>query len=154
MSHDAPLAIVVPDSQIDDVLTRAADDWVWAASIYDAARTGDPRGSEEAADDLSARAIALMRALLGERLLVPGRIAFGRFLPWTCSTGEAIEYIATHWRSLPYRLGTLDFFVWFDITDLGLERAERAERAEAGEEASTGSCCAVDPLPREGEIAG
>lgn len=150
MSSDAAQPIV-PDSQIDDVLTRAADDWLWAASIYDAVGTHPVAGSEDGSEALTERAIALMRVLLRERLLRPGRIAFGRFLPWTCSTEDAIEHVAAHWRSLPYRLGTIDFFVWFDLTDRGLDRAERAL---AVEQAPSG-CGAADGLvPPDDERAG
>lgn len=163
MSAETAHRIVVPDGQVDDVLSRAADDWVWAASIFDAARLRTGSRPEDATDDATEdasetlaqdptqdsapdvieRAIALMGLLLREGLLRPGRIAFGRFRPWPCSTEEAIEHIAAHWRSLPYRPGTLDFFVWFEATELGLECVERVmtdeETSEEGEEEDEGS---------------
>ncbi|EWS99652.1 hypothetical protein N865_21650 [Intrasporangium oryzae NRRL B-24470] len=152
-------AVAVPRDEVDEVLTRAADDWVWAASIFDAACVWAGDGSQDAngsstedapgnlpqgptsepAQDPTERAVALLGLLLREGLLRPGRIAFGRFRPWPCSTEEAIERVAAHWRSLPYRLGTLDFFVWFDVTDLGLERLDRFDRTRAAPEVATRS---------------
>lgn len=127
MSSSAPVTPEL-EGRMDEVLSRAAQDWIWAATVYDIARSSGARTP----GDLTDRAVELMSALLREHLIEPGRIAFGQFVPWRCATDEAIDLVAAHWRSLPYRLGTLDFAVWFSATDRGLDRAERRVAAESG----------------------
>lgn len=115
-------------TELDDLLARATDDWLWTAGVFDAARScGGPDG-----DALIEHASMLLSAALTGGLLVPGRIAFGRFAPWTMSSAEAASRIAAHWRRRPYRLGDLDFSVWFAPTQAGLSRGEGVVARELG----------------------
>lgn len=128
MTHAVDSIPAPLQAEVDDLLARATHDWLWTASIFDAAgSSGLPDG-----DALIERASMLLRAALNAGLLVPGRIAFGRFVAWTMSPDEAARRIAEHWRRAPYRLGDLDFSVWFAPTDAGLSRGEAAVARELG----------------------
>lgn len=116
------------DAQLDDLLARATHDWLSTASVFDAVRSSGMAGGVA----LIERASRLVAAAVTGRLLEPGRIAFGRFAAWTMEPEEAAQRIAEHWRSLDYRLGDLDFWVWFSATEAGLRRGEAVVARQDG----------------------
>lgn len=111
--------------ELDALLVQSTSDWLWAAHVFDVARRVAPTDPPDP-EALIDHAVELVEAALTEGLLVPGRIAFGRFVPWELPTTESVERIRRHWWDLPYLLGETDFAVWFAATPEGLVRARLA----------------------------
>lgn len=112
----------------EDLLARAAEDWVSAAEVIDLVR-GSGVTDPEALRDLS---IGLITRLMVQGLVVPGSVDEHNFVPWKCVAGEAVVRIATEWaaRSDPFVMpGEI---VWLDTTQDGQTKGEEIWEREGG----------------------
>jgi hypothetical protein len=109
------------EEQLDELLARAADDWVQPGDVFDVARFAWP--SDE--DAFVEHAIGLVTELVLSQLLVPGDVTRDGFGPWPVRPDEACRRIAEVWRS-DHDEAQDSFFVWFEATTEGEERGRRA----------------------------
>ena len=109
------------DEQLDELLARAADDWVQPGDVFDVARFAWP--SDE--DAYVEQAIRLVTELVLGHLLIPGDVTRQRFRAWSLTPEEACGRIAEVWRR-NHDAAQDSFFVWFGATPAGDERGRRA----------------------------
>ncbi|WP_203338311.1 hypothetical protein [Nocardioides limicola] len=111
----------------EDLLARAAEDWVSAAEVIDLARRSglhDP----ELLRDLS---IGLIGRLIFQGLLVPGDYDGTSHSPWDSSPAQAMARITEDWcaRTDPFVMpGEI---VWLDTTDAGQRLGQDVWRRES-----------------------
>jgi len=105
----------------EDVLARAAEDWVTPSDITDVCRR---RGLKDQ-DDVRDLALGLITRMIAAGLLVPGDIRERGHQPWDCTPGEAIVRIVGEWAAFPdtemLRPGDI---VWLDATPEGARIGE------------------------------
>ncbi|MFM6850159.1 MAG: hypothetical protein ACKOVB_13775 [Terrabacter sp.] len=109
------------DEQLDELLARAADDWVQPGDVFDVARFAWP--SDE--DAFVEQAIGLVSELVLSHLVIPGDVTRDGFQPWPLTPDEACHRIAEVWRS-DHDEAQMGCFVWFEATPEGVERGRRA----------------------------
>lgn len=110
----------------EDLIARAAEDWVSAAEVIDLARKSGLRDPEL----LRYLSIGLIGHLIIEGLLVPGEYDGVRHMPWDSSPAQAIARITEDWcaRTDPFVMpGEI---VWLDTTDAGQRLGEDVWRRE------------------------
>jgi hypothetical protein len=101
------------DPLVVDMLVDGLFDWVSAAFAYSIAMDSgatDPT-------TLRALAIGLAAEVLVDGLMVAGDYTKDGFVPWSCSTAEAIVRITSEWLALPDP-GGQEFF-WLKLTPAG-----------------------------------
>ena len=121
MRWAVPAERLSDDEQIDELLVRAADDWVHPADVFDVARFSgatDERSYVEQAVHLASEVLRL-------GLVVAGDLTDAGFRPWSSGPVESAERIADRWRTDP-EAAPVSFFVWLEATPRGLERGPRA----------------------------
>ena len=121
MKWAVPAELMTDDQQLDELLTRAADDWLHPGDIFDVARYSgftDEQSYVEQAIHLDAA------SWLQQGLLAAGDLATDGYRPWAISPTDAAQQIATRWRS-DHDAAPHAFFVWFEATTAGLRRAAR-----------------------------
>jgi hypothetical protein len=113
----------------EDLLARAAEDWVSAAEAIDLVRSAGMADPSDCRD----LAVGLIARLLGEGLILAGDIEGLEHSPWPLSTGEAILRIASEWASVSDPFVMPGSIVWLDTTPEGLAIGESVWRREGGE---------------------
>jgi len=110
----------------EDLLARAAEDWVSAAEVIDVVRRS---GLTEPADlrDLS---VGLIARLLAQDLVVAGDISDRGHVPWSITPGEAVLRIAALWARMDDPFVMPGQIVWLDTTATGQEIGEAVWRRE------------------------
>jgi hypothetical protein len=98
----------------EDVLARAAEDWVHPAELMDVFRR---RGIEDPGMQRLA-AIGLVAALVGDGLVVVGDVADGH-IPWGCPPGEAVLRVAREWTTRAESQVMPGELFWLDCTPAG-----------------------------------
>ena len=117
----------VPDSrltqreQIDELLARAAEDWLDPTDIFDVARFAGCTDEEAYVE----QAVTLVTELILQRLVVPGDLTRDGFQPWALEARAATERIAEAWHD-DHEAAPSSFFVWLESTAEGEERGRRA----------------------------
>jgi hypothetical protein len=120
-----------PDENVrslaEDLLARAADDWVTAAEVIDLVRGSgltDP-------DDLRDLAVGLVARLITTGLVVAGEYDGTGHRPWECSAESAIGRIVEEWSSRRDPFVMPGEIVWLDATSEGQRIGERVLAREA-----------------------
>ncbi|GAB2748590.1 hypothetical protein GCM10027039_02850 [Terrabacter koreensis] len=116
-----PASQMTREEQLDEILARAADDWVQPGDVFDVARFAWPTDE----DAFVEQAIGLVTELVLSQLLIPGDVTRDGFRPWPVTSDEACRRIAEVWRS-DHDEAQDSFFVWFEATTEGEERGRRA----------------------------
>jgi hypothetical protein len=111
------------DQQMDELLIRAADDWVHAADVFDVARFSGATDESSYVE----QAIHLASELLHRGLVVAGDLTESGFRSWSSGPAESADRIAERWRE-DHDAAPVTFFVWFEGTALGLERGRQVQR--------------------------
>jgi hypothetical protein len=99
----------------EDLLARAAQDWVSAAEVIDLAR----RSGLSDAETLRDLATGVIARLLVTDMIVAGDVTSDGFSAWSCSAADAIARVAAEWgvRADPFVMpGEI---VWLDTTEQG-----------------------------------
>lgn len=113
----------------EDLLARAAEDWVSAAEVIDLVRAAGVTAPSDCRD----LAIGLIARLLGEGLISAGDIEGIEHSPWPLSTGEAILRIASEWASESDPFVMPGEIVWLNATSRGQAIGESVWRRERGQ---------------------
>ncbi|HWJ67120.1 MAG TPA: hypothetical protein VNT31_10610 [Nocardioides sp.] len=120
---------------IADVLLTTEDDWSDARTIVGLT-------FEHTATTAEANGLALQTIIecLRAGLLVAGDYEAAGFRAWPVSTEEAIARIIREWADLGDRAPTPDTIAWFDLTELGEQRAQglAARPTRADHQSTTG----------------
>ncbi len=95
----------------EQLLARAADDWVMFHEVVDLVREEAPGASE---DQLVDRVLDELAPLLRGGQLVVGDVGATGFVPWPSGLAAALTEILGRWRGLP-REPNLGDVCWFDI---------------------------------------
>lgn len=112
----------------EDLLARAAEDWVSAAEVVDLVRASGVREPSDCRD----LAVGLIARLLVEGMISAGDLEGIEHVPWQLSTEEAILRIASEWASQadPYVMpGSI---VWLNATPQGQALGEAVWARECG----------------------
>lgn len=110
----------------EDLLARAAEDWVSAAEVIDLVRRSgitDPSSLRDLAMGLIAR-------LLAEGLVVAGDIEGSEHSRWPLSEGEAMLRITSEWSAENDPFVMPGSIVWLDATARGQAVGESIWRRE------------------------
>lgn len=110
----------------DDLLARAAEDWVSAAEVIDLVR----RSGATDPNDLRDLAVGLIARLLADDLVVAGDIEGQEHEPWPLAPDEAIFRIATEWASESDPFVMPGSIVWLNSTAKGQAAGEAIWRRE------------------------
>lgn len=110
----------------EDLLARAAEDWVSAAEVIDLVRRSGAT-NPEALRDLS---IGLIARLLLTGLVVAGGFDGSAHVPWDCSAAEAIARIVEDWTARRDPFVMPGEIVWLDTTQAGQRIGEMVWRRE------------------------
>lgn len=113
----------------EDLLARAAEDWVSSAEVIDLVRRSGVTDPSDCRD----LAVGLIARLLGEQLVSAGDIEGVEYSPWPLSTAEAILRIALEWASAPDPFVMPGSIVWLDTTPSGQAIGESVWRRESGQ---------------------
>jgi hypothetical protein len=116
-----------PRTLAEDVLARAAEDWIYEAEVIDLVRQS---GLEDPAT-LRDLAVGLICRLIVEGMLVPGDVGEEGHAPWQISQGEALERLTRQWamKADPFVMpGTI---VWLATTPDGQAVGEAIWHREA-----------------------
>lgn len=110
----------------EDLLARAAEDWVSAAEVIDLVRRSG------ITDPLTLRdlAVGLIARLLAEGMVVAGDIEGIGYSPWPLSPAEAILRVASEWAAEADPFVMPGSIVWLDTTARGQAIAESVWRRE------------------------
>lgn len=121
MRWGVPQSRLTQEEQIDELLSRVADDWVDPGDVFDVARFAGHTDEDAYVE----QAILLVTELLQQGLVVPGNLTRDGFEAWSMPPAEAAELIATTWRR-DHDAAPDSFFVWLEATPTGMERGRRA----------------------------
>jgi hypothetical protein len=114
----------------EDLLVGGLDDWADLGWVIQSARL---TGATDSAA-LRALALALIRAVLEEGLMVAGDIVGGDFQPWSTSSEASVSRIEGEWAA---RWGdaipTPGSIAWLANTERGDALARNVLRREAGD---------------------
>lgn len=113
----------------EDLLARAAEDWVSAAEVIDLVRKSGVTDPSDCRD----LAVGLIARLLGEGLISAGDIEGAEHSPWPLSTSEAILRIAWEWASEDDPFVMPGSVVWLNTTPSGQAVGESVWRRERGQ---------------------
>lgn len=113
-----------PRTLTEDVLARAAEDWLSVAEVI-----GLIRGIT---DPVTRRdlAIGVISRLMVEELIVVGDITEGTHVPWASSIGESIVRIISEWVAREDPLVMPGELAWLDTTERGQQLGERVWRRD------------------------
>ena len=119
-----------PDRTLaEDLLARAAEDWVSAAEVIDLVR----RSGVSDPSDCWDLAVGLIARLLAGSLISAGDIEGVEHAPWPLSTAEAILRIASAWASESDPFVMPGSIVWLNTTPIGQAIGESIWRRERGQ---------------------
>jgi len=110
----------------EDLLARAAEDWVSAADVIDMMR----RSGLTEPSDLRDLAVGVIARLLVEELVVAGDVQDSGHVPWPVAAGEAIVRIASLWAAEEDPFVMPGSIVWLDTTERGQSVGESVWRRE------------------------
>ncbi len=113
----------------EDLLARAAEDWVSAAEVIDLVRTSGVTDPSDCRD----LAVGLIARLLAEQLVSAGDIEGVEHWPWPLSTAEALLRIATEWASESDPFVMPGSIVWLNTTPRGQAIGESVWQRERGQ---------------------
>ncbi|MBO9521878.1 MAG: hypothetical protein J7518_10100 [Nocardioidaceae bacterium] len=111
----------------EDLLARAAEDWVSAAEVIDLVRQAGVVDPSDCRD----LAVGLIARLLGQGLISAGDIEGVEHSPWPLSTAEAILRIASEWASEEDPFVMPGSIVWLNTTPRGQVIGEGVWRRES-----------------------
>lgn len=121
MRWGQPASRLTHEERLDELLSRAADDWVHPGDVFDVARYAWPTDEDAFVEE----AIRLVDELVLGHLLVPGDVTRDGFRAWSLAPAEACRRIGEAWRS-DHDEAQDSFFVWFQATPDGETRGRRA----------------------------
>ena len=121
MKWGVPASRMTHEEQLDELLARAADDWVHSGDVFDVARFAWPSDENAYVE----QAVKLVTELILKRLWVPGDLTRDGFQPWSLEPREASRRIAEVWHS-DHETASSSSFVWFEATPEGDELGRRA----------------------------
>jgi hypothetical protein len=104
-----------------DILARAAEDWISAAEVLGIVR----RSGLSDPSDLRDLAVEVLSRLLIRGLLVAGEIDGGSFREWPVPPAQAITAIARDWSEREWPLVMPGEIAWFDTTPSGQQIGEQ-----------------------------
>lgn len=110
----------------EDLLARAAEDWVSAAEVIDLVRRAGVSGPSDCRD----LAVGLIARLLVHALISAGDIEGVEHSPWPLSTAEAILQITSEWASEADPFVMPGSIVWLNTTPSGQAIGESVWRRE------------------------
>lgn len=106
----------------EDILARAAEDWVTPGEVYWSANSASGLVDSGLLRDLS---IGLLARLILQGLVVPGDLKTEGFSPWKMSAGAAISRIAREWLAFDEPSAVYPGAVfWLQATPTGVEIGE------------------------------
>lgn len=118
----------------EDLLARAADDWVSAAEVIDLTRASGIQDGDELRD----LAVGLIARLVVTGMVVPGDVTDSGHSPWQCSNGDGLARIAEEWAARPDPFVMPGEIVWLDTTELGQRAGEAVSARESQQGAQVG----------------
>lgn len=104
----------------EDLLARAAEDWVSAAEVIDLVRRAGP-SDPVVLRDLS---VGLVARLLVQGLVLAGDVGDVGHTPWEGGSAKAIERIVTTWASAQDPFVMPGEIFWLDTTPEGQRAGE------------------------------
>lgn len=110
----------------EDLLARAAEDWVSEAEVIDLVR----RSGVTDPTTLRDLAIGLITRLIADGLVVAGGIDGTQHAPWPLSAGEGMLRIASEWVAEDDPFVMPGSIVWLDTTARGQDIGESVWRRE------------------------
>jgi hypothetical protein len=113
----------------ENLLARAAEDWVSAAEAIDLVRSSGVSDPSDCRD----LAVGLIARLLGEGLITAGDIEGVEHSPWPLSTADAILRIASAWASESDPFVMPGSIVWLNTTPRGHAIGESVWRREGSQ---------------------
>jgi hypothetical protein len=113
----------------EDLLARAAEDWVSATEVIDLVRRSGVTDPSDCRD----LAVGLIARLLSEELISAGDIKGVEHSRWPVSTAEAILRIASEWASESDPFVMPGSIVWLNTTPNGQSIGEAVWRRERGQ---------------------
>ena len=113
----------------EDLLARAAEDWVSAAEVIDLVRRSGAHDPETLRD----LAVGLISRLIVQDLICAGDVVEGRHVPWPLDAGDAIARLTRAWIAEPDPFVMPGAVVWLDTTASGQARGEAIWHRETGE---------------------
>ena len=121
MKWGVPASRMTRDERLDELLSRAADDWVHPGDVFDVARYAGHRQEDAYVDE----AVTLVTELILQRLEVPGDLTRDGFQPWALEARAATERIAEAWHD-DHEAAPSSFSVWLEATPEGDRRGRSA----------------------------
>lgn len=110
----------------EDLLARAAEDWVHPAELLEVIRR---RGIED--PELQRYlAVGLVAKLVAQGMIVVGDVGDGH-VPWDCSPGDAILRLVRDWAERPDPFVMPGELFWLDTTPAGQAVGEAVWSREA-----------------------
>lgn len=113
----------------EDLLARAAEDWVSAAEVIDLVRSSGVTDPSDCRD----LAVGLIARLLGGGHISAGDIEGVEHSPWPLTTAEAILRIASEWASESDPFVMPGSIVWLNTTPSGQVIGESVWLRERGQ---------------------
>jgi hypothetical protein len=124
-----PLPDAVIGEALDEVVVRAADDWVMLSEVDGCVSSAAARHDVALLPGVRIEAgLEVVRRVLEGGLMVAGDVADSGFTPWESTPAEAFERIAREWREAGTGL-TMGDIGWLDTTRAGEAHADRARDA-------------------------
>ncbi|MGM1017305.1 MAG: hypothetical protein ACQEW8_07190 [Actinomycetota bacterium] len=112
----------------EDILARAAEDWVIPGEVYRAVREAIGLTDGAWVRDMS---VGVVTRLMLQGFVVAGDVGDEGFVPWGVSVGEAAERIARDWLAFPDPIDTYPGSVfWLCATEQGIAVGEGVWRRE------------------------
>jgi hypothetical protein len=121
MRWGVPQSRLSHEEQIDELLSRLADDWVDPGNVFDVARYAGHTDE----DAFVEQAILLVTEVIEQGLAIPGNLTRQGFEAWPSWTAESVDLIARTWRR-DHDAAQSSFFVWLEATPAGMDRGRRA----------------------------
>jgi len=107
------------DAQIDDLVSRGADDWVHMAEVAWVARSA---GGATTDDEIRVVSLDLIREVLVAGLMEAGDLTRQGFFAWGLAPTEALNRIERSWELLDRDPAPGDV-CWLENTEAGNHRA-------------------------------
>lgn len=107
-------------SLTEDVLSRAADDWLTAAEVIDVSR----RSGLTDPSDLRDLSVGLIARLVFGGLLVPGEFDGKSHRAWECSPAQAVQWVSDDWAARDDPFVMPGEIVWLAASSEGKSRGE------------------------------
>lgn len=110
----------------EDLLARAAEDWVSAAEVISLVR----RSGVTDPSTLRDLAVGLVARLLAEGLVVAGDFDGVQHVPWPLQEGDAMYRVAAEWAAVEDPFVMPGAIFWLDTTPRGQAVGEAVWRRE------------------------